>query len=143
MSRTPRIRRLFQHDLYCADLAWYYCELASLSGEKSAAGGQLAIISGYAVGGDYCSESNWYTDQQTGWPGRERRPDGTYGGTQCHFRRGRRIWATIKRLPWQHQQLLSEWYEPRQYWPKERDRPSDSSVKAAHMAYYEARIALL
>jgi hypothetical protein len=113
------------HDLYNADLDWFFGCYDSLAGHKSAMGGQLAVLNGI-VSCPGSSESNFYDDRQVSFCGRE--------GV---FERGRRIWARLRLVDGPHQRTLRAFYEPRQYFPKEYQAPSEAEIKSAHVAFRE------
>jgi hypothetical protein len=126
--------------LHSEELAWFFQALDADAGNRSALGNQLAAAwNGINATGCH-SESNFYTDQQAGWPDKVQRLDGSFGAsTVCLFRRGRTVWRALKCLEWEKQGDLTAWYEPRQYFPPGVEPVPVERVRVAHGAYYEAR----
>jgi len=110
-------------ELHHQDLEWYYRCAASLCGIRSSMGGQVAVLEGIA-GGSYATESNFYSDAQTGWP----------DSGESYVGRCRRIFQALTMLTWTQQQTLEIHYE----YKREPVPLSESAIREAHRAFIHA-----
>jgi len=126
---------------HCEDLEWFFQVLDSEAGNKSALGAQLAAAWNGINAAGCNSESNFYTDEQCGWPHLVQRLDGhPAGGTMLtHFRKGRIIFRALVTLTRGQRYTLADYYTPRQFRPPGAEGPSPERVREAHGAYYAAR----
>lgn len=112
-------------ELFNADLEWAFCAADAACGYHSSMGGQVAVLQGTA-GGSYATESNIYSEPQTGWP---------QGGGESYFTRSRRIWWALSRVSWENRRVLAMRYEPRAYIPTGYEGVTEKQVRAAHREY--------
>jgi hypothetical protein len=139
MSNKPKpllhlVRGGEDPEVYNADLDFFFGELDSECGLKSVGASgveKLYLDSGNtrkaAGGAELTAKTGKHSIVADTWP---------YTDANIKsFGRGRRIWSRISALPYFFQELLREYYTPRQ-WP---DSPvhtmSKQVVRAAHRAY--------
>jgi hypothetical protein len=115
-------------ELFNSDLEWFFNCSAALAGHRSSMGAQTAVLQGIA-GGSYATESNFYSEPETGWP--------TTGG-ESYFTRMRRIWWALERVSWDGRLALAVRYEPRKYFAPEYQGATEAEIRAAHREYADA-----
>jgi len=131
-----KIRRKAEKDpwLWDEDLDWYFRVMDYMLGLRSPLASQMAALNEVAIGCGFIGESNRYTDRQAGW---------LASGAECQFRKGRRIWNILERIPWSARKTLREWYCLGVNCTIDYRKRIEEEAKAAHIEYYRARAHML